>query len=123
MGYSFSCPAFLPSTNLQFIHTRKDYEPIPIPSKDWRKMNIAIIGDCFEAFDLTAIDSYQFVLPINEYHHGYLSQFNYKTAFYAIHNSGEKILCNTNFAEQNIDVHAYAIWLDAIIQGFKNEKI
>ena len=123
LGYSFSCPDFLPRTNLQFVHTRKDYDPIPIPPPDSNRTNIAIVGDCFNDFDLQAFDAYQLVLPINEYHHGYLSQFNYKTAFFAIHNCLEKNLCQTDFFDSDIDVRSFAVWPHSIIQGLKNDEI
>lgn len=124
LGYSFTCPAFLPKTSLHFLSTNKNFYMSTFPKRKKFTTYIALVGDCFEAFNFDVLDEYKILLPFNQYQHGYLSQFNYKTAYYPLtENSSNYLLCNTDYYNTKIDMAKYAAWLDTIIQGVDYEKL
>lgn len=123
LGYSFSCPAYFPKTSIQFVQVNQNQFWAPEPHTGILQTNIAIIGDCFEMFNVNVFDKYDLLIPINEYHHGYLSQFNYKTAFFPLFHFDNQTVCNTDYYRHKIDVSAFAAWTDALIQGMNYEKL
>lgn len=119
-GYSFTCPSFFPKTALEFISTNKNQPSAAPMANGMFHTKIAIIGDCSEGFDYPLLDTYDLLLPVNEYHHGYLTQFNYRTAFFPL---SKNSLCNMVFNEKEINVSEYAVWIDKVLQGFLHEKL
>ena len=114
IGYSFTCPAYVPKTTLDFTYTgNKTNHRGKLKKID---INIALVGDCYDAFDIELLKTYDYILPVYEYHLGYLAMFNFKAIHFPIKYIPFNKWCNTSYKEQEIDIEDVAEQLDNIIR-------
>lgn len=121
LGYSFTCPAYIPKTAIRFIYTNKYKYVYPAPEKKHGITNIGIVGDCFESTDLNYIYKYDFLLMTLPYHTGYLSGMGYRVANFKLPDNNDMLLCDTYKQLSENDIHQAGIWLDNIIQRTRHD--
>lgn len=114
-GYHFMCPAIFPKTVIDFTYTNNQ----ALQSKYEKKAkdtNIALVGDCYTAFDIDFLKTYDYLLTVNEVSFGYLAMFNFKALHFPIKDTPNKSICNTRYEEQTIDIDDVAEQLDNIVR-------
>lgn len=114
LGYNFDCPNIFPKTKIDFLYTninsyyQKEYKKREIDT------NIALVGDCFDAFDIELLKKYDYLLIVSENRFGYTAMFNFKAIHFPISiNPNIKKCRNLNV---DVDILDTAKQLDDIIQ-------
>ena len=121
LGYNFNCPSIFPKTVIDFVYTGKTswqnrYE------KRKKDVNIALVGDCFTAYDIDFLKEYDYLLSVGEYRFGYLAMFNFKVLHFPIHKDKSQTLCQIDYYNAKVDIKNVASRLDDIIQRAGYEK-
>ena len=118
-GYILQCPDMLPKTNVVFY--LENYNKPKVVDEP-HQTNIAFIADCMiTTLDVEYLRSFDAMLNVNEFNNGYLSLFNFRTAYFPLANENE-IYCDTNYKSNRFNIPMLAQRLDEIIQGVRHEK-
>ena len=120
-GYIMQCPDIMPKTKMYFLQT-KHPNVWPEVEINPRHLKIAFLGDCIEnGIDIAYLHQFDMLLVADEFQNGYLSTFNYRTAYFPLNDENKKF-CATNYQKHLVDIPKLAQRLDNIIQGARHEK-
>ena len=115
IGYSFTCPAIVPKTVIDFTYTGNRFYQNKTEKKAG-DINIALVGDCYIAFDINFLKDYDYILTVDESRFGYIAMFNFKALHFPIKDRPFEKLCNTDYETKEIDIDDVAKQLDDIIR-------
>jgi len=119
-GYLTTCPDILPKTIIYFYQTT-DSGTQPKVSSYAHHTKIAFNGDCAKVTDIEYLRKFDILLNNDEYQNGFLSSFNFRTAFFPLEESYDT-LCHSDFDNHQINMPEIAKRLDGLIQGVRHEK-
>ncbi|MBR5154527.1 MAG: hypothetical protein IKW58_02255 [Alphaproteobacteria bacterium] len=118
-GYKFDCSELLPKTVIDFTYTNSQNYYHRKTKKRKIDTNIALVGDCFEAFDIDGLKQYDFLLVVAEIRFGYLAMFNFQAVHFPITEKRYVKHCDTTYDEKEINIIDVANQLDDFIQRTK----
>ncbi len=124
LGYDTSCACVWPKTVLDFTYTdSKNWQQKTKPKRK-QDLKLALVGDCYDGFDIDFLKTYDYLLAVSGNRFGYLAMFNYQAIHFPI-KEPENIFsyhCNKNYSDVKVDVEYVAWSLDNIIKRAWHDK-
>lgn len=121
-GFNFNCPSIFPKIVVDFIYTGKKFKQTEY-KKSKRDISIALIGDCFMAYDIEFLKSYDYLLSLIEYRFGYVAMFNFMAVHFPIYKDYPKTMCNATYDSATTNIEEISLRLEDIIERAINDKI
>lgn len=118
LGYNLSCPIGVPQTIIDFTYTGNNVVH-QVSEHKKRNTYIALVGDCFDAFDINFLKTYDYLLAVDEMRFGYIAMFNFRAVHFPIKDRPKGKLCNTSYDMNKIDIEDVALQLDNVIQRIR----